>query len=202
MQRESTIIFILTVLIGAGIVAGANYWYTHRNADQTLVPQQAEKLSFQPGSTDTPKRTPPRTDTPIECPLPDGTTFWTNTTRCEDADLENRISHSEPVETYRLERAKQKFQNQNRGKTQQREKTRKPKLLGPGRSPPPDTPADCKFAIGMALEKERMLSAADDPGKSVWRDSYCRWIKDARGDSCEISSEYFYYSHLCPTFGP
>ena len=200
MRRESAIIFILSLLLAAGIVSGANYWYVYRNADQPTASQQTSLLSLQLGSKGDQQRIPQRTDTPIECQLPDGSTFWTNATRCEDADLDNRISIADPVQRIYTRPATNSVRKQTRRHSQKL--ARKPNLRGPGRSPPPDAPTECRFALGRALEIERSLSAADDPGKSIWHDSYCRWLKDARGDGCEISREYFYYTHLCAGFGP
>lgn len=197
MRKDSALIFILSLVASAGIVGGLSYWYSLEGEPEITSAPLSQKQPTATGTVEPQQHIPQRTDTPIECTLPDGSTFWTNASACEDADLNNRISRADPVDTTRLEIAEQKRKVERQSSITKKGAT-KPNLRGPGRSPPPDTPAECKFAIGMAKEKERMLSAAKDPSKSTWRDSYCRWIKDARDDGCEIDRKYFYYSHLCP----
>ena len=109
-----------------------------------------------------------RTDTPIECKKSDGTVFYTNATRCEDADLNNRISIADPVKPVPRVRvtSKQKSSSQKSGSNRQSLK-----------SIPRSMTNACSFPIGMARRIEKKsLRLKDPPEESLWKGSYCRWV--------------------------
>ena len=108
MRKESLIVFAKSILLTLGIVGGAYYLYLQ---DQKTTPDE-EVAEPQPGIGNeqavnpTDKPVVRRTDTPIKCTQADGSVFWTNATRCEDADLDNRLSFAEPVKPVPQEKTK------------------------------------------------------------------------------------------------
>jgi hypothetical protein len=92
MRKESALIFRLSLVASAGIIGGLSYWHSSKEAKPTLSSIISQKQSKALNTPEPQQHIPQRTDTPIECTLPDGSTFWTNASRCEGADLNNRIS--------------------------------------------------------------------------------------------------------------
>jgi hypothetical protein len=68
-------------------------------------------------------------------------------------------------------------------------------MRGPGRAPPDGLKPECRFPVGMALEKEPFLAAADDPLESTYRKSYCRFRKEAIEDQCPVPDSFYYYRY-------
>ena len=63
--------------------------------------------------------------------------------------------------------------------------------------PPDGLNVSCKFAVGKTLELERALSAAEEPGESIWREDYCHWIREVKTENCLVPTDLFYYGNLC-----
>ncbi len=214
MRKDSAYIFLVSLVVSVGLIGLASYshYWNKANDNKTWIgsgeqPTSASRSSpptIENGAastnqpTDLPRKfAPRRTDTPLECEHTDGSTFWTNAATCEGADLNSRMSFSDEVETPRLDRRKKEERTTTRSRRAS-SRPRKPNLRAPGRSPPADTPQRCRFAIGRALEIEKPLSAAKDPAESIWRESYCRWVKEARLEKCDTGPSVLYYWNLCP----
>jgi len=208
MRKDSTIILLVSVLITALVIGGAYYLSAVRSGATDTTGAEADSqanpnaLTSAIGATDvsaetsTHQTTSSRTGTPIKCQHPEIGEFWTNATTCEGADLGNRLSYSAPL-------ASTPFQdryNDTGYKTPARlaadkREDRKPDLRLTGKAPPDGLPVECKFPVGKALEIERMLSAADDPYQSTWRDTYCEFRCEVIEDDCPIQDDYFYYRY-------
>lgn len=196
VRRDSQIIFITTLILVLGIVGVTDYLYK-QNQKHGLKPRSpSENPGFQPAPAKrlTPQSAARRTATPIKCSKADGSVFWTNAIRCEDADLDNRLSFSSPV------------------KPIPRAITRKPDKRGTAtRSPrarvasvgnveplPRQMNYACKFPIGMARKIEaKSLRLKDDPAESVWKDPYCRWVREAEREHCGDVGKYLRYTRIC-----
>lgn len=193
MRKDSLIIFSISIVLTLGIVGGLHYLYL-QNQKRTPDP-----VSIQPpltvGATQ-PKRStvPPanrRTSTIIECTKPDGSVFYTNARRCEDADLNNTLSYYESVKP--APRVTKRITSNSRSShaSGQDKKTLK--------SIPREMTFACSFPIGMAQRIEtRSLNLKDDPAESVWKDSYCKWICEARVENCGNLNDYLKLVSLCP----
>jgi hypothetical protein len=214
MRKESTVIFVLALLISAGTIGTLSYLHHVENTGSTerfgappahqIEPRVAREPSdtqqqAQSGSSQAlpQQQISGRTDTPIECPLPDGATFWTNAATCEGADLHNRISIADPPETWHLDRAEREQRSSpTKNSTLGRDAAiPKPTIHGPGRAPPSGLRPECRFPVGRALEIERMLATADNPYESGWRKSYCRFRNEAIDDQCPVADSYYYYRY-------
>ena len=196
MRKDSLAILILALVVSAGVV-GAVYYFGVVDASARAAPIVQEAPDGNWKEPPDPVSTAAWTDTPIECPSPNGGTFWTNAARCEDADLDNRISRADPVKIYRQPAKASRSMAAARSRTAST--ATKPGLRGPGKSPPSGLPPECRFPVGRALEIERPLSVADDPKESGWLQSYCRFRREAIEDGCSVADSYYYYSYyeLC-----
>jgi hypothetical protein len=56
---------------------------------------------------------------------------------------------------------------------------------------------NCRFAIGRAREIEGPMKLRRDPGESRWRESYCRWVCEARNYQCGDLRRYLSLGELC-----
>ena len=128
-----------------------------------------------------------RTATPIKCVKSNGTVFYTNASRCEDADLNNRISIADPVKRI-----------PSSGK--QKSSSRKSGSSGQSLKPIPRSMTNaCSFPIGMARRIEKKsLRLKDPPEESLWKGSYCRWVCEARVENCGNLGEYLKHPSICP----
>lgn len=199
MQRDSVLIFGGSLIISV-LLVGSLYCFSVVRTSMGPEPQSlASPIPDQPQGSypNIPTTTPNWTDRPIKCFDDKVGEFWTNATDCQSADLQNRLSIAQPP---------QKIDYLSPGPDEMREKIRSGSKTSSGRKPslrrtskavPSDLSVSCKFAVGRALEIERPLSAADDPAESTWRENYCKWVKEARSGECRVSSDYFYYGHLC-----
>jgi len=196
VRKDSQIIFTATLVLTLGIVAVTYYLYKQEQKQGLKSWPTSNNPSFQPAPA---KRSPSqsaagRTATPIKCSKADGSVFWTNAIRCEDADLNNKLSFSSPV------------------KPIPRVITSKPDKKGPATSSsrtrvanarqvepiPREMNFSCKFPIGMAQKIEaKSLRLKDDPEESVWRDPYCRWVREAERENCGDVGKYLQYARIC-----
>lgn len=212
MQKESIIIFGLSLLISAVIVGALSYAH-YKSSLNPNTSQTEARTTTKPraSSVSTPVRqplantqqhakkaqAPKRLIYPQKCIDANGKITITDQPDCANAAPANNLSIVESVSPPPRQKKPQNQSKSRTSKTTDNTLAKKPSLQLFGVTPPRDTPRECKFPVGKALEIERSLSVAKDPAKSIWKKSYCRWIKEARQDGCEISRKYFYYSHLC-----
>lgn len=119
-----------------------------------------------------------RSDTILTCTAMDGEVFYTNATRCEDADLDNRLnvvaSPSLPA-------------------------SRPDRCLGaqPGGAPVQGFLAVCQEPFNEALALEPFLLKLDDPAGSRAARRYCDYITAGVQAGCMATSDQFCFLHLC-----
>ena len=192
MRKDSLVILVTSIVLTLGIVGSAHYLYL-----QDLKKVPGEVTVKPPSDIGTGKSyLPPtqpairRTDTAIKCKKSDGTVFYTNATRCKDADLNNRISIADPVKPVPRVRVTSK-QNSSSQKSRSNRQSLK--------SIPRSMTNACSFPIGMARRIEKKsLRLKDPPKESLWKDSYCRWVCEARVENCGNLGEYLRYPNICP----
>ena len=152
-------------------------------------------VQSRPQANQSPKRpnqpTQRRTNKILQCTQPNGSVFWTNASSCANANLNNTLSYYDHVPpTPRVKK-------DNERKTSSKQTSRQAK--NSIKSIPRDMPFSCSFPIGMARRIEKKsLSLKPDPSDSVWRNSYCRWVCEARSEGCESVDSYLDLGHLCP----
>jgi len=195
VRKESLIIFVTAIVLTLGIVGGLHYLYLQ---DQKTIPEQPAVKSKPKGVADAPqprsrtsKPTRGRSAKIIKCTQADGTVFWTNASRCEDADLNNTLSIYDHA---KIEPPAKSGKNAKLSSKQTSRPTRN------SLKPIPRSMTNaCSFPIGMARKIEKKsLRLKQDPSDSVWKDSYCRWVCDARREGCEDVDSYLDLGHLCP----
>ena len=198
MRKDSQVIFAVSIALTLAIVGGVHYLYLQDQkkmagtnpATHQPVGNFARTSNGQPKSV-THRSSTRRTATPIECKQADGTVFWTNASRCKDADLENRLSFAQAVKD--VPRVRVSYGGSG-GSSRA-----KPTQGKPVKSIPREMSFACSFPIGKARKIEtKSLKLKLDPSDSVWKRSYCRWICEARKDGCTDIEDYLELSHLCP----
>jgi hypothetical protein len=201
MRKDSAFILGFSVLITAGIVGGAYYMNEVRplqdaasRTGQQEIPVTEQVIGDAP-SLVYPQNNP--TDQIIKCFDPEKGEFWTNAKDCESADLSNRISNAQTYKSIDYISPSAKEVRRNLRASANRKSSGKPSLRQVGNTVPDGLSVSCKFAVGRAQEIERSLSVADDPAESIWRENYCRWVKDARNRGCRLERDVFYYGYLC-----
>ena len=121
-----------------------------------------------------------RTDTILSCEAVDGTVFYTNASRCDDADLENRINiipaapPASPV---------------TRTCLGTQEEQRVHHFL-----------ASCQEPFMQAIGLERRIGQSDDPANSPRTREYCALITQGVQNGCIATSDVFCYLDLCQKF--
>lgn len=189
MRKDSLIVFATSIVLTLGIVGGAHYLYLQ---DQKMIP---DVPVAKPNSTTGAARSKPITNQPargrtakiIKCTQPNGTVFWTNEKRCEDADLNNTFSYYDHAPRAKVD---------NKRKTSSRQTSRQ--ASNSIKSIPRDMPFSCSFPIGKARRIEKKsLRLKENPAESVWKKSYCRWVCEARFERCEDIEDYLDMTRLC-----
>jgi len=199
MRRESIFIFGSSLLITV-LIVGVIYYLTVVQPLQNAVSKSAPPLHSEQSVGNAPAQetnAPQWTDRPIKCVDEEIGEFWTNARDCESADLENRISNAQSYQNTNQPNSKSANSPINNYSPSKTRAKRKPNIRQVAKDVPDGLSVSCKFAVGRALETERPLSAADDPAQSVWRENYCKWIREVREEDCNVSSDLFYYGHLC-----
>lgn len=124
------------------------------------------------------QRDPGRSDTILTCTSVDGQVFYTNATRCEDADLDNRVN---VMATPRLPASKPD------------------RCLGaqPDGAPVQTFLPVCQEPFNEALKLERFLLELENPGASPAARRYCAHITAGVQSGCMATSDQFCFLHLC-----
>lgn len=201
MRKDSQIVLILSIVMTAGIVGGAHYLYLQGlktppdlDAEHSKIVTgagQAKRVATQPNN----RTISGRTSVPIKCTKPDGTIFWTNATRCEDADLNNRLSFSDPVKPVPRVNIVSKRKNSSKKHSSQVSGSNKKSI----KPIPRKMTVACSFPIGMAQKIEtRSLRLKRDPAESIWKDSYCKWVCEAWVENCGNLDDYLWHVRICP----
>jgi hypothetical protein len=152
-------------------------------------------VQSRPQANQPPKRpnqpTQRRTNKILQCTQPNGSVFWTNASSCANANLNNTLSYYDHVPpTPRVKK-------DNERKTSSKQTSRQAK--NSIQSIPRDMPFSCSFPIGKAQRIEKKsLRLKDDPSESLWKESYCRWVCEARFERCENIEAYLDMTRLCP----
>jgi len=192
MRKESRILFATSIVLMLAIAWGTRYLYLQDRMAATENEAREPASNTGNSAIEPPVR---RTATPIKCTQPDGSVFYTNASRCEDADLNNRLSIAEPL----VQGSKPKTERSAFDVTQKAwehtSQANSPTL----KQIPWKMKNECSFPIGKAQEIEHnSLRLKDNPIESVWRDSYCRWVCEARVANCEDMKDYLGMLRLCP----
>ncbi len=121
---------------------------------------------------------PARGETILTCTAADGQVFYTNATRCEDADLDNRIN---VVSTPTLPAS------------------RPQNCLGAQAGEPQvhQFLAVCQEPFIEALKLEPLLLETSDPAGSVTARRYCAFITEGVQAGCMATSDQFCFLHVC-----
>lgn len=119
-----------------------------------------------------------RSDTILTCTAADGQVFYTNATRCEDADLDNRVN---VVSTPTLPAS------------------RPERCLGaqPGGPQVQLFLPVCQEPFNQALELEPFLLESPDPQSSRAARRYCAFITEGVQAGCMATSDQFCFLYLC-----
>lgn len=121
---------------------------------------------------------PTRSDTILTCEAVDGSIFYTNATRCEDADLDNRVNVLPALEA-------------------------SPVAPGDCLGAQPGGPrvqsflAVCMEPFNEALELEPLLLESPDPARSRAARRYCDLITQGVQAGCMATSDQFCFLPVC-----
>jgi hypothetical protein len=121
---------------------------------------------------------PTRSETILTCTAADGQVFYTNATRCEDADLDNRV---------------------NVLATPTLPASRPTNCLGaqPGEPQMHGFLALCREPFIEALKLEPLLLESPDPAGSTTARRYCAFITEGVQAGCMATSDQFCFLHVC-----
>lgn len=200
MQKESIIIFSLSALISVGIVGALSYFHNKSNQRQA-TPTATE---YQPSASTLNKRLQANTQQqkrkaqasgrlkyPQKCTDTEGNITFTDQPNCANAKPRNNLSIVDFVSPPpRQTKPQNRKQANSYGKSTSGNQAVKPI---------PGTMVNaCKFPIGMARKIEKKsLRLKDDPAESIWKDSYCKWVCEARNEQCEDVDAYLEFSRIC-----
>lgn len=178
----------LGILLALVAVAAVGYFVYHNVVMNDPMPRQvvagddlwAPEMPVAPVTKEAPQasRAPNRSDTILTCSAADGSVFYTNATRCEEADLANRVNvvpADEPVA-------------QSRGE-----------CLGaqPGGPRVQGFLAVCMEPFNKALELEPFLLESDDPVNSRAGARCCALITEGVQAGCMATSDQFCFLDIC-----
>lgn len=137
-------------------------------AAEVSVPPQQPVVAVEPN----------RSETILTCSAADGAVFYTNATRCELADLENRVNVI-PVAEPAPQSARECLGAQPGG----------PRVHG--------FLAVCLEPFNKALELEPFLLESDDPASSRTAQRYCALITEGVQAGCMATSDQFCFLDVC-----
>lgn len=177
---------LLGVMLAVLAIAGIGYFLVQElqppsSAGAAGDPSSAASAPARqatPDSTATVARAPGRTDTILTCTAADGQVYYTNATRCEDADLDNRINVLDTPEL---------------------PASRPEGCLGaqPGGVALQQFLPICREPFQAALEQERFLLELDDPTDSPALRRYCAFITEGVQAGCMATSDQFCFLPRC-----
>jgi hypothetical protein len=124
-------------------------------------------------------RAPNRSDTILTCSAADGTVFYTNATRCEQADLENRVNVMPAIDEPVAQSSRDCLGAQ------------------PGGPRVHHFLAVCMEPFNEALELEPFLLESDDPVNSRVGRRYCGLITEGVQAGCMATSDQFCFLDIC-----
>lgn len=201
---------ILAVLLTAVVVVVLLLLSADRSGspvEGALKQHSSSPVQMAPEEPTSPEKSSPRPqaqhgDRIRTCTAPDGSTVYTNVLNCDDLDHSQRISvieapRSSPRTTSRPEDARRTVQARPRpGAQNSSDQCGKQSLhlFVPNER---KVPQSCKWSWGRAQELERMLSAAKEPGDSIWLKEYCERLREVKSDGCRIDTRAFCYEELC-----
>ena len=173
-------------LLAVIAVAGVGYWIYGQMktppAGDGPTPAMERPVERAPAASapaqPEPSRTAGRTDTILTCTAVDGQVFYTNASRCEDADLDNRVNVL------------------NRPPPPSSRPTNCIGAQEDGRPVQIFLPA-CQEAFNEALSLEPFLLKLDEPEGSRAARRYCEFITSGVQAGCMATSDQFCFLHLC-----
>jgi hypothetical protein len=201
MRKESIIIFGLALAISSAIVGALSFFHYKNNlnpAAQTIArphPSPASTPTKQPYANTWPQLKRARAGTrlkyPQKCIDANGNITITDQPDCANAKPKHTLSIVDSVSAPpRQTKPQNRKQASSYGKSTSGNKSVK--------AIPGTMVVACKFPIGMARKIEkRSLKLKDDPAESIWKDSYCRWVCEARNEQCEDVNAYLEFSQMC-----
>jgi hypothetical protein len=178
------------ILVAIVLIVGL-FWYLNfgraPGSFDTFLDEVASSFetgdAVEPGNSGEPGNRVPATatnatpsDRILTCTAPDGSTFYTNAARCEDADLRNRVTE---IPSQRPKANPYIGQN----------------CLDPN-TPHQFRPV-CAEPFRAALELEADLTASADPLNTPELDEYCDLIGQGVHAGCPANSAVFCYLALC-----
>lgn len=178
----------LGVLLALISVAAVAYFVYQNLMMEDSAPSQPPAGMITPPSENTSNtpampvagRDPNRTETILTCSQVDGTVFYTNASRCEDADLESRVTEVPALQPQSLPQSR-------------------PVCLGaqPGEPLMHGFLAVCREPFTKALELEPFLLESDDPVSSRAGKRYCAFITEGVQAGCMATSAQFCFLDIC-----
>ncbi|MEE4172656.1 MAG: hypothetical protein V2I57_00210 [Xanthomonadales bacterium] len=181
------------ILIAVAAIAGIGYFLLQElrppgtsgtapdappSAVERPAPSQARGMT--PAAETPARRATGRTDTILTCTAADGQVYYTNATRCEDADLDNRINVVDMPEL-------------------PASRSRPTGCLGAqagGAALQQFLPV-CREPFQAALEQERFLLELEDPLGSPALRRYCASITEGVQAGCMATSDQFCFLPRC-----
>lgn len=174
---------ILVALVAIALVAYLVYDNLLADPTGSDAKPSGQATSMAPEVSDAPTApevavNPDRSETILTCSAENGTVFYTNATRCDLADLENRVNVMPAVET---------AQHSDR------------ECLGaqPGGSRVHAFLAVCMEPFNKALELEPFLLESEDPVNSRAAKRYCAFITEGVQAGCMATSNQFCFLDIC-----
>lgn len=174
------------VLLAVAAVAGIGYLLLQElqpagPASAAAEPEIPGPVPDRPGAGTRPEPAAPspgRTDTILTCTAADGQIFYTNATRCEEADLDNRINVLDMPEL---------------------PASRPEGCLGvqPGGAELQRFLPVCREPFEAALELERLLLDLEDVTDSRTLRRYCAFITEGVQAGCMATSDQFCFLPRC-----
>lgn len=160
---------------GAGIAGALSGGESRAGAAE---PPQSAAATAAPKPPAAASPEPARSETILTCTAADGQVFYTNATRCDEADLDNRVNVLTPPPL---------------------PASRPTHCLG-AQSAGPEVHgflAVCREPFMEALKLEPLLLDMPDPAGSVTARRYCAFITEGVQAGCMATSDQFCFLHVC-----
>lgn len=183
MRRDSSYKWLQALLGVASIALVA--WFLSILYRASVPEEEARAVTPEgivpPAATPAGATHPPGNDRILRCTAPDGSTFYTNAARCEDVDLDDRLTVIDawPPDTTGGEPAKRCLSDGDIDASLLRFLPR------------------CHQIYTEALKVEKFLSQATDPAASPRAAEYCDWISRGVQTGCMANSQLFCHLEVC-----